>query len=50
MDDERIIEKLEEIKSEIQNLFTTSVCGGTPYYNAIQVDEILNKHIEELKK
>lgn len=47
---EGIIEELEEIKSEIQNLFTTSVCGATPYYDAIQVDEILNKHIEELKK
>ena len=41
--------ELEKIKGKIQNLFTTSVCGGTPYYNAIMVDEILNKRISELK-
>ena len=44
-----MVEELEKIKSEIQNLFTTNVCGETSYYNAIQVDEILNKRISELK-
>lgn len=44
------IEELEKVKLEIQDLFTTSVCGATPYYNAIQVDEILNKHIEKLER
>ena len=44
-----MINELEKVKLEIQNLFTTSICGGTSYYNAIQVDDILNKHITELK-
>ena len=43
------VDELEKIKGKIQNLFTTSVCGDTPYYNAIMVDEILNKRISELK-
>lgn len=47
---EGTIEELEKVKLEIKNLYTTSVCGATPYYNAIQVDEILNKHISEVKE
>lgn len=45
----KIEEELEKIKDKIQNLYTTTVCGEIPYYNAIMVDEILNKSISELK-
>ena len=47
---EGTLEELEEMKTKLQNLFTTSVCGDTPYYNANMVDEILNKRISELKE